>query len=184
MNKIMENHRMTYNSELDHRRSIRLQRFDYSQPGAYFVTLVAHNRHHLFGEINQNHLKLSLAGQCVDAHIQRLDKSPWLQMNYWVVMPNHVHILCTLKQTPNQDEKENDWETPKFKGTRARSLGAIVQNLKSITARQIHKTSGNSENPVWQRNYYEHVVRDQEDFNRIVEYIQFNPSNWSNDELR
>jgi len=174
---------MPYNPELDHRRSIRLQGFDYSQPGAYFVTLVTHNRQHLFGSVIDRKMLLSLAGKCVDAHIQRLDKSPLLQMDYWIVMPNHVHILCTFKQTPNQNGKENDLETVKFKGTKPTSLGAIVQNLKSITARQIHKILGNLGNPVWQRNYYEHVVRDQDDFNRIAEYIDLNPLKWEEDEL-
>jgi putative transposase len=170
---------MTYNPALDHRHSIRLQNFDYSQPGAYFVTIVSYQRRCVFGSVENDCLTLSLAGQCIDAIISDLPEHFPVEINHQVVMPNHIHFLLSIKS--------DGLENPQFlnkpvKGSPAQSISAIVQNLKANSSRHIHRI-WNIDEPVWHRNYYEHVVRDQNDFDRIYTYIENNPLTWQKDEL-
>lgn len=170
---------MAYNPDVDHRRSIRLPNFDYSQSGAYFITIVTHHRKCVFGDIGNDHVSLSIAGQCVDARISALPEYFPVEINHKVVMPNHVHFLVTLIESTSGNTP-NSTETPR--GTTPRSISAIVQNLKANSTRHIHQIWKNNE-PVWQRNFYEHVVRDQSDFDRIYTYIENNPVTWQNDEF-
>ncbi|BCY16949.1 hypothetical protein hrd7_07980 [Leptolinea sp. HRD-7] len=170
---------MTYNPALDHRRSIRLSNFDYSQPGAYFITIVSHERRCIFGVIENDCLTLSLAGQCVDAIISALPEHFPVEINHRVVMPNHIHILLTINS--NEPEIQNVNIKP-LRGSPAQTICAIMQNLKSNSSRHIHRMWNNNES-VWQRNYYEHVVRNQDDFDRIYSYIENNPLTWQKDDL-
>jgi putative transposase len=176
---------MSSNSSIHHRRSIRLPNFDYTQSGAYFITMVTHKRFCLFGVIENNNIRHNLAGQCIDSILQSLPNHFPIVLNKWVVMPNHVHVMVTIQ---NEHKPTIDdpivMELSHPLGTRARSIGAIVQNFKSISTRRIHSAGNNFNESIWQRNYYEHVVRDQNDFDRIIEYIENNPANWDNDELK
>jgi putative transposase len=175
---------MTYNPAFDHRRSIRIKGFDYSQPASYYVTLVTYERECFLGEIENGKMKQSLAGQCVDTMIQRLPQIFSITSDAWIVMPNHVHFVCTLREYADAPVFEKLDVGSSFAGTTPHSLGSIVQNLKSTTSRYIHRISRNLNRPIWQRNYYEHIIRDQNDFERIVEYIELNPANWESDDLQ
>lgn len=170
---------MTYNPAVDHSRSIRLQNFDYSQSGAYFVTIVSHERRCIFGSIENDYVTLSLAGQCADAIISALPEHFPIEINHKVVMPNHIHFLVSINSDTSEKESNNT-EPPR--GTTTRSINAIVQNMKANTTRHIHRILNNDE-PVWHRNYFEHVVRDQNDFDRIYTYIENNPLTWQKDEF-
>jgi len=170
---------MAYNPAVDHRRSIRLPNFDYSQSGAYFVTIVSHQRKCVFGNIENDHEILTMAGQCVDAIISALPEHFPVEINHQVVMPNHVHLLLTIKSEGMENSRV---QTKPLKGSPAQSVCAIVQNLKANSSRHIHRIWNNDEQ-VWHRNYYEHVVRDHIDFDRIYTYIENNPLTWENDEL-
>jgi|APHig6443718053_1056840.scaffolds.fasta_scaffold105444_1 putative transposase len=170
---------MTYNPAVDHRRSIRLQNFDYSQSGAYFVTIVSHQRRCILGSIENDCVTLSLAGQCVNAIISALPQHFPIEVNHIVVMPNHIHLLVTINSGVPENSID-DAESPR--GTLPRSISALVQNLKANSTRHIRRILNNDE-PVWQRNYFEHVVRDQNDFDRIYTYIENNPLTWQKDEF-
>lgn len=176
---------MPFNSAIHHRRSIRLPNFDYTQSGAYFITLVTQNRVHFFGEIENNNIRHNLTGQCVNSILQSLPLHFPIILNKWVVMPNHIHVLLTIQNghKPTVDDPVV-MESSKPSGTQAHSLAAIVQNFKSISTRHIHSAGNFFNESIWQRNYYEHVIRDQNDFDRIMEYIENNPANWENDELK
>ncbi|MEI8132763.1 MAG: transposase [Leptolinea sp.] len=169
---------MSYDPEIHQRRSIRLPGYDYSQAGPYFVTLVTYDRICLFGKIKESHMALNLAGLCVQTGLQSLSNLFPLSLNEMVVMPNHLHFILTITQTDHTLSKPT-----KVNKSHARTLGAIIQNFKSTTTRKINAQTGNKGFPIWQRNYYEHIVRDQNDYERIADYIRCNPQNWENDEL-
>jgi putative transposase len=173
---------MSYNPEVHHRRTIRLNGYDYSQEGAYFVTLVTHGRQCFLSEIENGQPKSSLFGRCAEAMLESLPIHFPVAINHKVVMPNHIHILLSIVGKEDQKNMLENLNSS-LPGTQKQSLGAIVQTYKSITTRRIHALQRECQTPVWQRNYYEHIVRDQDDFDRIADYIQNNPINWENDEL-
>ena len=278
---------MKYDPQKHHRRSIRLKGHDYTSPGAYFITICTHQRHCLFGEIVDGEMQLNEFGKWVDACWNRLPTHfPHLQLDRFVVMPNHIHGILTL--TPNPSEpppshgrgaafgrpstqlspisrpnatpgsespvcpnatpgSENPVcpnatpgsespvcpnatpgsENPKRSRSvdsvypnampglgqplinesepgvafgremgvngvndlpnaaplRAGSVGAIVLNFKSVTARRINQMRKMTSVPVWQRNYYEHIIRDDIALANIQRYIDDNPRSWWQDRL-
>jgi putative transposase len=183
------------------RHSIRLPGYDYSQPGAYFVTLVTHHRECSLGEISAWKMRLSLAGAAAAAILQVLPAHFMVELDAWVVMPNHLHAILVLLNPEGEASRQgwghqqnlNDWDALHLctqvsplppRGTIRGSLGAIVQNYKSIAARRINAARGSPGSVVWQRNYYEHIIRSKVDYEHIWEYIQNNPRCWAEDTLR
>ena len=164
-----------------HSRSImRLKGYDYTLSGAYFVTLVTWNRQYLFGEIIGGEMKLNTAGEIVarawtnTGHIR-----PNVNVDVFVIMPNHVHGIIIIDEPVRGDAlicPDN-----KRTGIQSRSLGAIIGQIKSVTTKQINIQRGLSGAPVWQRNYYDHIIRDAEEMESIYMYIIQNPVSWSND---
>lgn len=145
------------------RKSIRLAGYDYSQPGAYFITIVTNGRECILGQIFDCQMALFDAGRIVDRSWRDLPKRyPGIQLDAFVVMPNHVHGVITLV--------DNTWKIPE-----------IVRGFKSVSARKINLIRNGTRQPVWQRNYYEHIVRDEAELQRIADYIETNPLNWEKD---
>jgi putative transposase len=145
------------------RRSIRLTGYDYSQPGAYFVTIVTNGRECIFGQIFDGQIVLYDAGWIVDKSWRDLPKRyPGIHLEAFVVMPNHVHGVFTLMDN-------------------SRKVSEIIRGFKSVSARKINLIRNSTGQPVWQRNYYEHIVRDEAEFQKIVNYIETNPLNWEKD---
>ncbi len=184
---LTEKHRI---SMIHHRRSIRLKDYDYSQPEAYFVTLVAKDRECLFGKIVSDKMQLNMIGQITASVFQGLSKYFDIILDIFVIMPNHIHAIifidvCDDMVKPiryNQSRHLPEVSSPFPKGTKPGSLGAIVQNFKSVSTRRINtfrRTPGAS---VWQRNYYDHIIRNEDDLDRIREYITGNPLRWVEDE--
>jgi REP element-mobilizing transposase RayT len=173
---------MAYNPKIHHRRSIRLPGYDYTHPGAYFVTICTHQRQCLFGEITHGTLHLNLAGEQVKALWLRLPLHfPNLELDEFVIMPNHVHGILQLSDHPiNSDSTP---QTPEPAGTQSRSIGAIIQNFKSVSTRRLRRYGNLAGQPIWQRNYYEHIIRNSEDLASIQTYIQNNPLCWQDDYL-
>lgn len=161
------------------RRSIRLSGYDYTSAGAYFVTICAQNGECLFGRIGEDGLSLNEAGQMVDAAWQRLpERFPTLKLDAHVIMPNHFHAVLWIVE--NDVDDGNAAHRP--------ALGAIIGAFKSLTTQ--HFIRGVRERGwrpfdgrVWQRNYWEHVVRNEESLNDIRRYIQTNPERWIHDRL-
>ncbi len=171
------------------RRSIRLPEYDYRQPGAYFVTLCAQNRACIFGEIVDAKVRLSLAGQIVQRVWSGLPEFfERVQLDVFIVMPNHFHAILWIAGTDggrtiyNLSEgvagAPDDWH-----GTESGSLGAIVQNFKSISTRKIHALPKMQIDDVWQRNYWERVIRNERELQAIRKYIIENPMQWQMDSL-
>ena len=151
------------------RRSNRLKGFDYSLPGAYFVTLVTFSRACLFGKVSGEDLELNLLGQCAATILQTLPFHFHIDLDEWVVMPNHVHAIFFI---PGRTYPH---------GTMPASLGAIVQNYKSVSARNINAIRNTPGSVVWQRNYYDRIIRDDRELERVRGYILDNPRRWMED---
>jgi len=174
---------MKYNPENQHRRSNRLRGYDYSQPGYYFVTLCTKNREYLFGEIKENQMILNEIGRIINRQWKELTfKYSNINNSDFIIMPNHIHGVIELirrgliNQTPTLENNEN-WilmKNPEI------TLGKIIRFFKAKSAFQIRSKSNIFQ--IWQRNYYEHIVRNENDLNQIREYIQNNPYNWKMDE--
>jgi len=164
---------MSYDPDRHHRRSIRLRGYDYAQVGAYYITLCTHGRAWFFGRIVDGVMALSEAGQIAERELlQTPDVRPNTQIDAYVVMPNHVHVIFVIVY--------RDADTPQEAATfrsPARTVGAIVRGYKGAVTSQVNKLNG-TEEPVWQRNYYEHIVRNDADLNRIRRYIEANPVRW------
>ncbi|MCL4500810.1 MAG: transposase [Deltaproteobacteria bacterium] len=164
-----------------HRRSIRLSGFDYSQSNAYFVTICAIERRCLFGSIHHGEVRLSGAGQIViEEWLKTAQIRPSVKLDEFVVMPNHFHGVIII-------EMENEGTTRRapiiqgFGRPVAKSLPAIIGAFKFAAARRINAVNGTPCAPVWQRNFYEHVIRDETSLNKIREYIINNPLSWELD---
>ena len=170
--------------EKHNRRSIRLAGYDYSQPGLYFVTICTFKHQQLFGQIEDGYMILNEAGE--NANICWLlipDHFPNTELDEFIVMPNHVHGIIHIVDFGNVGAKNfsplpnnmNSFHSP------SKTLGSIVRGFKIGVTNWIRKNTDNYH--VWQRNYYEHIIRDEDDLDRIRKYIRHNPGNWNNDRL-
>jgi putative transposase len=169
------------------KNSLRLKNFDYSLAGGYFVTLTTWQRIPLFGNITDNKVQLNLAGQCAAVLLQNLPRHFSICLDTWVIMPDHLHAILILEsRTGEASGRQSGLSkiniTPdasaRPQGTLPGSLGAVIQNYKSLTTRRINALRNTPDQPVWQRNYYEHIIRDDNDLDRIRVYIRDNPAKW------
>jgi REP-associated tyrosine transposase len=164
------------------RKSIRLTGYNYTQAGGYFVTIVTFQRECLFGEIASGEVRLNALGRIVTECWHAIPEHfPNAEVDAFVVMPNHVHGIVFLAGATHVGALHaTPLQIPH--GPPAGSLGTIVRSFKSAVVRRagIELNSGN----VWQRNYYEHIIRNQVEHERIAMYILENPSNWEQDEER
>ncbi|MCF2146535.1 transposase [Desmonostoc muscorum LEGE 12446] len=182
---------MKYNPEKHHRRSIRLQGYDYSQVGAYFVTICTHQRECLFGAIADGIMELNQFGQMVaDEWIRTLDIRPDFEFDEWIVMPNHLHGIVVIKQSAKPTVGAHDVGAhscaPLPTGMlhrRPRLLSSFVAGFKSATTKRINLVRNTPGIKIWQRNYYDHVIRNESSLEKIREYVQVNPMLWMKDQL-
>ena len=172
---------MKYNPDIHHRRSIRMKGFDYSEAGAYFVTICTQNRECLFGDVVDGKMQLNDAGHMVKRWWNELDqKFPNVVMDEFIVMPNHVHGIIVITDNKatvpvgaiHELPLQNNW-----KQRRIITLPKIIGYFKMNTAKRINQLNQRSGQPVWQRNYYERVIRSEDKLNRIRQYISDNPLN-------
>jgi REP element-mobilizing transposase RayT len=172
-----------------HRRSIRLKGYDYTSPGAYFVTLVTKDRQCLFGEVQVEEMYLNPFGVLVDNEWCRLgERFDKIVVDEWIVMPNHLHGILLIVNDMNLD-KESDHPNVQS-GQRSSSkedtllpgsMGAIVGAYKSTTTRLINGLKCCPGAKIWQRNYYEHIIRNEGEWEAIRKYIRNNPAEWELD---
>lgn len=183
-----------------HRRSIRLKEYDYSQAGGYYVTIVTWHRELLFGEIVNAESQLNKVGKIVEWEWLELSKRlPYVELGVHVVMPNHFHGILFIHEpvgatrqvqtriNPSTailqtDTMEGIVGSPLPRGPKPASLGAIISQFKSRVTKRIWKFSEFKNTPIWQRNYYEHILRDETDLQNKTEYIQANPLLWDQDD--
>ena len=186
-----------FDPKIHHRRSIRLPGYDYSQAGAYYVTIVTHGREHLFGEVVNGEMKLNRYGKIVQAAWFDLPKHyRHLELDAFCIMPDHVHaILVLVEFVRGGSISDNDNLQPAMPAGRAspqnrpetrpykrHPLSEIVRAFKSFSARRINELRKTAGIPVWQRNYYEHIIRSNQDYLAKCGYIQDNPLNWEKDD--
>jgi REP element-mobilizing transposase RayT len=194
---------MKYDPEIHHRRSIRLKSFDYSLDGAYFVTLCAQERKCLFGEMSDGLMLLNEAGRMVEHWWRELpEQFQHISLDEYMVMPNHFHGIIVIHNvdcrgdtlcspafgcSPAFDRIQNQGDhKDRPYGTMENSLGRIIQSFKSITTNAyIRGVKENNWPPfpgrLWQRNYYERIIRDDGELTATREYIATNPHQWAND---
>ncbi len=171
------------------RRSIRLPGYDYAQLGAYFVTICTHNRECVLGEVADGRVILSPFGEVADVCWRDLPSHfSGLLLGPVVIMPNHLHGIIVLVGATHasplrvgSDASPHAVVTPAH-GPRPGSVGAIVASFKSATTRRVNLARGTPGASFWQRGYYEHVIRDEGDFEKIEAYITKNPLSWELDE--
>lgn len=166
---------MAYDPARHHRRSIRLKHYDYVQPGAYFVTICVQHRQCLFGHIDEGKMYLNTFGTIVDATWQYLPQHfQNVEIDAYVTMPNHVHgiVIISDKCSPNK-------AAPKG----APTLGQIVAYFKYQTTKEINRIRRCPGARIWQRNYYEAIIRDERMWHYVAAYIQRNPLSWWQDQL-
>jgi len=168
-----------FDSQKHHRRSIRLPGYDYSQADAYYVTIVTYHRDCLFGEIVNEAMILNDFGKIVDECWRAIpDHFPFVELGAYVIMPNHVHGIIvitdgrgTIYRAPTQEQ---------FQKPVAGSIPTIIRTYKASVTRRIGRELNAT--GIWQRNYYEHIIRDEKDLQNKTDYINANPSLWDEDE--
>ena len=178
------------------RKSIRLPGFDYSQPGYYFVTVCIHDRtQRLFGDVVNAEMIENEYGGIVRNELMLTEQMrPNIKIDTCVIMPNHIHVIfgvgvgayCNTPQhTPQHTPKHTSKHVQSTRKTTFASpsgtIGAIVRGIKSTSTKQINLLRNSPGIPVWQRNYYERIVRDEKALFAIRNYIRKNPVNWFND---
>ena len=178
---------------IHHRHLARLVDYDYSQNGAYFVTLCTWQHKEIFGKIVAEEMQLNGLGKIVEQGWLRTNHGfPNVSMDVFIVMANHIHGIIVIDHPwatrvgSNNEAVETGWVTPtRPAGPPKGSIGAIIGQFKSKASKQILPAAG--QNPVipgqvWQRNYYEHIIRSESEWDRIRKYIETNPMNWHLDD--
>lgn len=191
VDKLWENeivHMLKYNPKIHHRRSIRLKEYDYRRAGAYFITICSWNNECLFGSISDGKIQLNEYGQIVNVEwLQTGVVRPNVKLDTFIVMPNHIHGIIILNEDartiqPVVGSPRRVAPTGRPNGPVSGSIGAIVGQYKSIVTKRINKMRNTTGFNIWQRNYYEHIIRNENELNRIREYIINNPTRWAEDE--
>ena len=163
-------------NELPKRKPPRLKNFDYSRCGAYFITICTHNRQKLLSQIvggdvldAPKNVELSPYGKIVDKYINQLnDFYAHLSVDQYVIMPNHIHILLIVLENGSSGTS-----TPTRQHS---SVSSFVSTLKRFCNKELGKN-------IWQRHFYDHIIRNRKDYKEHIKYIYENPSNWFYDEL-
>ena len=170
---------MKYNPDKHHRKTIRLKDYDYSNEGMYFITICTQNRECILGNIVRNNnvndvgahicaqIELSEKGIIVDKCLYKLEEMYiYLKLHDFVIMPNHIHMIIEI---------ENIFRAQICAPTtNNKTIGQIIRGFKAGVSKNIGY-------PIWQRNYYEHIIRNEKELYQTIEYIKYNPLNWEND---
>jgi putative transposase len=163
------------------RRSIRLRGYDYSQAGAYFVTVCAYQRQCLFGAVIEGQMVLNEVGKIAQACWNEIPAHfPRVELDAFVVMPNHVHGIIVMMDAGRGTACRAP-TAESFGKPVPGSLPTIVRSFKSAVTRRINQWRTTPGQPVWQRNYFEHIVRNESALDRIRGYIETNPARWALD---
>jgi REP element-mobilizing transposase RayT len=181
-----------FDPQKHHRHSIRLKGYDYARAGAYFVTIVTWHREMLFGDVIDGEMVLNDFGQIVSEKWQWLETQyPYIELGAWIVMPNHFHGILVIHDVGRGGSRSAhvDDGTAVNRGDsriaptpiKRKLLGGLIGAFKTVSTKQINLLRYVEGQVVWQRNYYEHIIRNEREMNRISRYIESNPSRWADD---
>ena len=160
-------------TSLKSRKNIRLQSYDYCKNGSYFITICIQNRENRLGEIVDGKMRLNNAGEMVDRWLINSTRHfENILIKHKIIMPNHIHFILNIKYS-NQESA---------------NIPTIIQWFKTMTTNEYIRGVKQSIYPpfnrrIWQRNYYEHIIRNEDSFYKIAQYIRNNPKSWENDRL-
>ncbi len=163
-------------TNLPRRRNCRLPGYDYSQPGAYFVTIVTHGRSPVLGRVREGVFQTSTVGEAVREEWFRtgeLRDGVLLLEDEMIVMPNHVHGIIRIEEREGRSRAEGP--------SRSLALGTIVGNFKAASTRRAREILGDPGRRLWQRGFYDHVIRNEDELEEVRRYILENPFNWLSD---
>lgn len=151
-----------YDPKIHHRHSIRIKDYDYSKKGMYFITICTKEKKHIFGNINNEEVILSNIGKIAKTILNKVEKKlrEKISVVEYIIMPNHVHLIVELKL---------DYKI---------KLKDFITLYKSLVTKKVNKEYKNI-GCIWQRNYYEHIIRNEKEMFAIIEYIQTNPIRWN-----
>ena len=183
-----------YDPNIHHRRSIRLKGYDYSRAGLYFITICCQDRICRFGDVVDCEMVLNDAGRIAyNEWIKTTEIRNNVELGEFIVMPNHIHGIIRLlvrdelhspdNKTPNMNNNKNNFPLR----SPSQTIGAIIRGYKSSVTKQINNLANNgmgvfnTPQQLWQRNYWERIIRNQKAYHRITEYILNNPGKWHSD---
>ena len=166
----------TARSNRQNRRSIRLPGYDYSRNGAYFVTICTQNRACLFGTIVDGEMRLNQFGEIVaDTWNWLRDQYNYVVLDQWVIMPNHLHGIIVINNVCRGGS-----QTAPTVGA-PKPLGRLIGAFKTVSTKHINQLRNTPGVKIWQRNYWEHIIHNDDELNRIRQYIVDNPMKWETD---
>jgi len=158
-----------------YRKTIRLKNYNYNNNGFYFITILAHKRSNLFGNIVNSKVEFNQLGELVNNHWHEISNHfDNVTLDQFIVMPNHIHGLILVENAFAESSEMN-----RFQKVTSKSLSSIVQNYKASVSRE-HNRQGVSKK-IWQSNYYERVIRTEKELEKCREYIMNNPLKWQLD---
>ena len=162
------------------RKKIRLDGYDYSQNGAYFITICSHNHAHLFGEITDGFVHLNENGDIVSQHIAEIkDHISGAEVTKYVVMPNHVHIILMVNTSAVGTRYiVSETRTPCMASLQEKSKQIVPKAIQQFKASVTRKTKTPD---LWQTRYYDHVIRSEKEYQEIWQYTDENPLKWEQD---
>jgi len=193
---------------IHHRRSIRLRYYNYSRLGSYFVTICTHNHECLFGNVIDGEMVLNNVGRIVcEEWLKSVCIRKEIDLDNWVIMPNHIHGIVVISTvganggSPKYDHNPNaeaNGVSPKTINNTIRahghaplqgsqfslkphSIGSFIAGFKSITTKRVNQILNIRRQSIWQRNYYERIIRDERELNKIRRYVINNPAKWTYD---
>jgi REP element-mobilizing transposase RayT len=194
---------MKYNPEIHKRRSIRLKGYDYSQAGLYFITICCENRICRFGKIENNEMILNEYGIIAyNEWVKLAERFQNFELDVFQIMPNHIHAIIALNDTVRATlaVAQNDAVAPvrvslvdtqndaviRAGASPAPTISDIVGAYKSLVSNaclKIYKSKNETMGKLWQRNYYEHIIRNEKAYENIANYIINNPAKWQEDKF-
>ena len=164
----------------NNRHSIRLKEYDYSKAGTYYVTICTQNRECLFGAIVNGEMQLNDMGRVVsDEWIKSTGTRHEIELDEWVVMPNHFHGIVMFTESVGAIHESPLQMTQKQR--RNMGLSKLIGRFKMVSSKKINEMRQTSGVKLWQRNYWEHIIRNNDELINIREYIRNNPENWKPD---
>ncbi|WMJ22852.1 transposase [Paludicola sp. MB14-C6] len=161
--------------ELRQRKSNRLKGYDYSQNGAYFVTICIKNRYEMLSDICRGWALLSPIGEVAENQINTLSKRYNVKIDKYVIMPNHIHMIIVIMKGADTQSVMQAEQSP------APTISDIICTFKSISTKLSNKYNNTPGRQIWQRSYHDHIIRNEQEYQKIWQYIDTNTLKWEDD---